>query len=320
MTILAPGAGSLRLACEHLACAKAVALPTETVYGLAVDATSCAAVQEVYRLKRRPAANPLIIHVASMQAALALGRFNRSASALARRFWPGQLTLVVPLRKPCAISAKALAQSDTIALRVPSHPVALDVLRLFARPLAAPSANRSGRPSPTSAAHVAADFGHDGLPLILDGGATALGLESTVVAAVGDPCSILRTGALTRKAIEAQVGELAPDGASPIASPGRRFRHYAPKLPVRLNVQEVREGEALLTFGTPHHRLRGAVARFDLSARGNVEEAAARLFSGLRSLERSGAHGIAVMPVPSTGIGEAINDRLRRAALLECEG
>lgn len=294
-----------------------VAFPTETVYGLGADATGGEAVARLYAAKGRPSFNPLISHVADVEAARALGAFNRAAKQLAAAFWPGPLTLVVPRVTGCPVSDLATAGLDTIALRVPSHPVAREVLRAVARPIVAPSANRSGHVSTTTAAHVAADLSGR-VDLILDGGATALGLESTIVACVGDTPALLRPGGLAREEIEAELGApLAtpqPNANAP-ASPGQLASHYAPRARLRLDIEAVKPGEALLAFG--RERPRGtelAKAALNLSPAADVIEAAANLFSHLRALDQSGAATIAVMRVPHEGLGEAINDRLARAA------
>ncbi len=291
-----------------------VALPTETVYGLAADATNGAAVARIFEAKGRPHFNPLISHVDGLAAAERLGHFTVPARALAEAFWPGPLTLVVPRAQDCPVSELTTAGLDTLALRVPAHPVARAVIAEAGVPLAAPSANPSGRISPTEALHVADGLGAR-VALILDGGACAVGLESTIAAVTDAGVSLLRPGAITRAMLEAVTGPLvdAPsdDQARP-RSPGRLLSHYAPLTPVRLNAQTVAADEALLAFGpTP---LPGAKATINLSASGDVTEAASQLFAALRRLDGAGARAIAVMPVPREGLGEAITDRLTRAA------
>jgi L-threonylcarbamoyladenylate synthase len=294
-----------------------VAFPTETVYGLGADATSGEAVARLYAAKGRPSFNPLISHVADVSAARRLGVFNRVAQRLAAAFWSGPLTLVVPRVPGCPVADLATAGLDTIALRVPSHPVARELLKAFGGPVVAPSANRSGHVSTTTAAHVAADLSGR-IDLILDGGATALGLESTIVACLGDTPALLRPGGLAREEIEAELGmplAMPQAEANAPTSPGQLASHYAPRARLRLDIDAVKPGEALLAFGRrrPADAER-AVASLNLSLAGNLIEAAANLFSHLRALDQSGARTIAVMPIPHEGLGEAINDRLRRAA------
>jgi L-threonylcarbamoyladenylate synthase len=294
-----------------------VAFPTETVYGLGADATSGEAVARLYAAKGRPSFNPLISHVADADAARRLGVFNRIAEQLAAAFWPGPLTLVVPRAPGCAVADLATAGLDTIALRVPAHPVARELLRAVARPIVAPSANRSGHVSTTTAAHVAADLSGR-VDLILDGGATALGLESTIVACVGDTPALLRPGGLAREEIEAELGmPLVTPRSDPQAptSPGQLASHYAPRARLRLDADAVKPGEALLAFGRARPSAADvAVTSVNLSLTADLIEAAANLFSHLRALDQSGARTIAVMPIPHEGLGEAINDRLGRAA------
>jgi L-threonylcarbamoyladenylate synthase len=294
-----------------------VAFPTETVYGLGADATDPEAVARIYAAKQRPRFNPLIAHVASAKAAGLQGVFDATAEALAEAFWPGPLTLVVPASAACAVSDLARAGLDSVALRVPAHPLAHSLLEGFGAPVAAPSANCSGRVSPTRAEHVLADL--DGrIDAVLDGGPTEVGLESTIVACLGDGPRLLRPGGLPREAIERVVGRLmAPvtEGGSAPRAPGMLASHYAPRAKVRLETAEIRAGEAALLFGsTPPGRLAEARASLNLSERSDLLEAAANLFSHLRALDRSGAPTIAVSPIPDSGLGEAINDRLRRAA------
>ena len=290
-----------------------VAFPTETVYGLGADATNGAAVARLYAAKGRPRFNPLIAHVADLDAALSLARFSEDAKPLAAAFWPGPLTLVLPKAHGCPVSELATAGLDSIAVRVPDHPVARDLLKTFGKPVVAPSANRSGHVSPTAASHVHADL--DGrIDLIIDGGATSVGVESTIVSCLAVP-TLLRPGGLPRDAIERVLGhalavaEPSTDEA-PLA-PGMLASHYAPKTPLRLNARDVRDGEALLAFGT---NIPDAARLLNLSPTGDLVEAAANLFSHLRALDASGARGIAVMPIPNDDLGEAINDRLARAA------
>jgi len=308
-------------AARTLAAGGLVAFPTETVYGLGADATSGAAVARLYEAKGRPSFNPLIAHVADTGAARALARFTPDAEQLAAAFWPGPLTLVLPRLPVCPVAELATAGLDTIAVRVPSHPLARAVLSAFGRPVVAPSANRSGHVSPTSAQHVLADL-TGRIELVVDGGRTPMGLESTIVACL-DGALLLRPGALPRAEIERLValGE-PPQGVTassdaddvPIA-PGQLASHYAPRARLRLDADSVDAGEALLAFGaTPPRGAAGAALVLNLSPRGDLIEAAANLFSHLRALDAAGVATIAVMPVPHQGLGEAINDRLQRAA------
>jgi L-threonylcarbamoyladenylate synthase len=283
-----------------------VILPTETVYGLAADAGDARAVARVYEAKGRPSFNPLIAHVADLATARRVARFDGRAEALAAAFWPGPLTLVLPAADTAAVCDLARAGLDTVAVRSPGHPVAQALLGSFGGPLVAPSANRSGRPSPTTLADAVAETGA-AAAAALDGGACRIGLESTVVALLDRP-RLLRPGAVTRAEIEALVGPLAEAEADARRSPGRLARHYAPDLPVRLNATEPRDGEVWLGFGP------GFPQPLNLSPAGDLAEAAANLFSFLRAADASGARAIAVAPIPDTGLGEAINDRLRRAA------
>ncbi len=291
-----------------------VAFPTETVYGLGADATQDQAVAAIFEAKGRPRFNPLIVHVPDLASARQLGRFGPLAVTLAQACWPGPLTLVVPRATNCPISQLATAGLDTIALRVPRHAVALALLVAAGRPIAAPSANPSGHVSPTLAEHVAADL-KERVAMILDGGPAEVGLESTVVDATGSQPVMLRSGGTTREEIEracGQVSLLATEGGERPVSPGQLLSHYAPSVPVRLNVVSLRADEALLAFGPSLPATSGLV--FNLSPGADLREAAANLFAGLRSLDRPGVSAIAVMAIPHTGLGTAINDRLTRAA------
>jgi L-threonylcarbamoyladenylate synthase len=316
---ITPGAAAA--AARTLAAGGLVAFPTETVYGLGADATNGAAVARLYDAKGRPSFNPLIAHVADAAAARALARFDLAAQRLATAFWPGPLTLVLPKLADCPVAELATAGLDTIAVRVPSHPLARAVLLAFGRPVVAPSANRSGHVSPTTAQHVLADL-RGRIELIIDGGPTPMGLESTIVACLDRPV-LLRPGALPRADIERLVSLAeAPRSAAssahidevPIA-PGALASHYAPRARLRLNAQRADAHGALLAFGPiPAPGAEHATLVLNLSPRGDLIEAAANLFSHLRALDASGAATIAVMPVPRAGLGEAINDRLERAA------
>lgn len=292
-----------------------VAFPTETVYGLGADATSEAAVARIYAAKDRPRFNPLIVHVAGLDQAIALGAFTPDARRLAEAFWPGPLTLVVPAVNG-RVGALARAGLPSIALRVPAHPVARALLAAVDRPLAAPSANRSGRISPTTAMHVGADLGGR-IDIVLDGGACAIGVESTIVACLGVP-TLLRPGGVPRAAIEAVLGRplaAAPeaDGIAPLA-PGLLASHYAPAARLRLQATAAEPGEAVLDFAGRLQGWAGGRPYRDLSPAGDLREAAARLFGHLHALDAAGAAVIAVAPIPTEGLGEAIADRLARAA------
>lgn len=310
--IVAATAGAIAEAAALLKAGGLVAFPTETVYGLGADATSEQAVARIFAAKRRPQFNPLISHLPDRAAAQGLAVFDPRAEALAAAFWPGALTLVLPRAAGCPIARLTSSGLDSVALRVPAHPVAQALLRAVGRPVAAPSANPSGRLSPTRAEHVAAALG-EAVDLILDGGPCQVGLESTVVALTGSEPLLLRAGGVTREAIERVIGPLAvpAEGEAAPASPGRLLSHYAPALPLRLDATSVRPDEALLAFGPA---LAGAAATRNLSAAGDLIEAAANLFQMLRELDQPGLAGIAAMPVPEHDLGAAINDRLRRAA------
>lgn len=281
-------------------------MPTETVYGLAADAANARAVAAVYEAKGRPSFNPLIAHVADVDMARRIARFDDRAEALAARFWPGPLTLVLPVIDTEAVCDLARAGLDTVALRAPGHALAHALIAALGRPVVAPSANRSGRPSPTTFADAVEETGA-AAAAALDGGPCEIGLESTVVALL-DEARLLRPGAVTRAQIEAAIGPLSEAEADAKRSPGRLTRHYAPNAPVRLNVSEPRLGEAWLAFGP------GGSGPWNLSPTGDLREAAANLFAYLRAADRTGPAGIAVAPIPHEGLGEAINDRLKRAA------
>jgi L-threonylcarbamoyladenylate synthase len=321
-TLLLPaGEAAVAAAARTLGEGGLVAFPTETVYGLGADATNAAAIARLYQAKGRPAFNPLIAHVGDLAAARQIGRFDASALALAEAFWPGPLTLVLPKSADCAVAELATAGLDTVAIRIPAHPVARDILRAFGGPVVAPSANLSGHVSPTIAAHVQSDL-EGRIDLIVDGGAVAVGVESTIVG-IFDSTMLLRPGGLPRADIERVLGralqqppvDADSDSAQPLA-PGMLASHYAPRTKVRLNATRIEPGEALLAFGLGAiSGLDEAAAVLNLSPRGDLDEAAANLFGHLRALDARGARGIAVMPIPHDGLGEAINDRLRRAAV-----
>lgn len=287
-----------------------VAFPTETVYGLGADATNGRAVAAIFAAKRRPHFNPLIVHVRDLAQAKSYALFNTTARRLATTFWPGALTLVLPRLTGCPLSQLVSAGLDTVALRVPAHPIARRLLDEADIPVAAPSANASGRISPTTALHVAASL--DGcVGLILDGGPTTLGLESTVIGFEDSKPVLLRLGAIARGDIEALVGPLGEPTRPDVQSPGQLASHYAPRAAVRLNATSAAPNEALLAFGPT--AVRGAKTALNLSATGDLIEAAANLFALLHILDATGLP-IAVMPIPDEGLGEAINDRLKRAA------
>ncbi len=318
--VLPAGSASAAEAARVLAAGGLVAFPTETVFGLGVDATDGRAVARLYEAKGRPAFNPLIAHVTDRAAAQALARFNADAERLAAALWPGPLTLVLPKASGCPVAELATAGLDSIAVRVPDHAVAREILKAFGKPVVAPSANRSGHVSPTTAAHVAADLSGR-IDLIIDGGPTPVGVESTIVACLGEP-ALLRPGGVPRAIIERALGKKLAD-ASVVASgdddaplaPGMLASHYAPRTRLRLDAGRVEPGEALLAFGAalPAGAERSKKT-LNLSPRGDLVEAAANLFSHLRALDAAGGAAIAVMAIPRDGLGEAINDRLGRAA------
>jgi L-threonylcarbamoyladenylate synthase len=316
MRVAEPDAQSVAEAARLLRDGKLVAFPTETVYGLGGDATNERAVAAIFEAKGRPEFNPLISHVLDATAAQKFVRWNDTADRLAARFWPGPLTLVLPRSPESPISLLATAGLDTVAIRAPSHPVAQALIRAADRPIAAPSANRSGAISPTRAEHVVESLG-ERVPLILDGGPCLVGVESTVLDLSTATPTLLRPGGATREAIEAVIGPIAasdalPSGDSAHKSPGQLESHYAPARPVRLGATSVGADEGLLAFGPTVPP--GAMLTYNLSPSGDLGEAAANLFAQMRLLDRPGIGRIAVMPIPETGLGLAINDRLRRAA------
>ncbi len=316
--VMRAGTAATAEAARVLVAGGLVAFPTETVYGLGADATDGRAVARLYEAKGRPAFNPLIAHVSGVAAAEKIARFDVDAARLAAAFWPGPLTLVLPKAAGCAVADLATAGLDTIGVRVPRHEVAQQILAAFDKPLVAPSANRSGHVSPTTAEHVRADLAGR-IDLIIDGGATPVGVESTIVACLGAP-ALLRPGGVPREAIERALGKplaepkRAATADTPLA-PGMLASHYAPATPLRLEAKRVEPGEALLAFGPQQTEgAQKAVSALNLSPRGDLQEAAANLFAYLRALDAAGATCIAVMPIPPADLGEAINDRLRRAA------
>jgi L-threonylcarbamoyladenylate synthase len=304
--ILAANEAAVAVAARSLRDGGLVAFPTETVYGLGADAGNAAAIARLYEAKGRPAFNPLIAHVGDLAAAQRIARFDAQAILLANAFWPGPLTLVLPKAPGCAVADLATAGLDTIAVRVPAHRIAREILRAFGGPVVAPSANLFGHVSPTTAAHVSSDLAGR-IDLIIDGGAVEVGVESTIVGCFDAPM-LLRPGGVPRGEVERVLGRVllqAPDDA-----------HSDSGQPLRLNADRIEAGEALLAFGP--RAISGVDAASDvmnLSPRGDLNEAAANLFGYLRALDARGLRAIAVMPVPHHGLGEAINDRLRRAAM-----
>lgn len=301
---------SVALAAELLNKGRLVAFPTETVYGLGADAGNDLAVASIFEAKGRPQFNPLIAHIADLSWTERFAVLTDSARVLAEKFWPGPLTMVMKRTPGCPISHLVSAGLDTVGVRFPAHPAARQMIAAFGRPVAAPSANISGTVSPTTALHVAQGLG-DRVPLILDGGACAVGVESTILDVSEDDPALLRAGGVGVEEIEAVLGrplrrpEINPDAPR---SPGQMLSHYAPRLPVRLNADYAEKGEAFLAFGKAEN------ATLNLSPSGDVKEAAAHLFAYMRLLDDPRYTGIAVMPIPTNGLGLAINDRLKRAA------
>ena len=295
-------------AVDRLRAGGLVAFPTETVYGLGADATAPEAVARIFATKGRPRFNPLIAHVASIDAAVREGCFTPEAERLAARFWPGPLTLVLPRATTGRVCDLACAGLASVGLRVPDHPLALGLLQAFGQPVAAPSANRSGRLSPTSADDVRADLG-DAVDLVLDGGLAAIGVESTIVGCVDGRVALLRPGGVPRELIEAELGRPLEAAGPGITAPGQLASHYAPRARLRLDADDLQPGEIGLGFAAT---MPGAM--LDLSPGGDLAEAAANLYRHLRTLDASGAATIAVAAIPDHGLGAAINDRLRRAS------
>jgi L-threonylcarbamoyladenylate synthase len=319
-TAMIPANGAAEPAARCLADGGLVAFPTETVYGLGADATNARAVARLYEAKGRPSFNPLIAHVSDLQAAQQIAAFDAKSLRLAETFWPGPLTLVLPKTTGCPVSDLATAGLETIAVRIPAHRVARDILRAFGKPVVAPSANISGHVSPTIAAHVLGDL-EGRIDLIVDGGPVSVGVESTIVGCFEQPL-LLRPGGLPREEIERVLGvklarmpeDTGTSDAQPLA-PGMLASHYAPRTHVRLNAVTLDAGEALLAFG-PHLISEAEQATvMNLSEAGDLVEAAANLFGYLRDLDAKAPRAIAVMPIPHDGLGEAINDRLQRAAI-----
>ena len=294
-------------AAQALANGDLILLPTETVYGLGADASNAEAVAAIFAAKGRPKFNPLISHVVDAGAAATIGDLGPLGRALADAFWPGPLTLITPILDTRRVCDLARAGLDSVAIRVPAHSVAREVLAAFGGPVVAPSANRSGRPSPTTFTDAVEETGFAAAAAV-DGGPCEVGLESTVVSVLGGRVALLRPGAITRSEIEAVVGAIE-EGSEGHRSPGRLTLHYAPDAPVRIEAEQARDGEILLGFGP-----NAGEPRWSLSPSGDLREAAANLFRLLREADRTRPTGIAVSPIPTTGLGEAINDRLRRAA------
>lgn len=320
MAVVTAAPDAINEAAALIQAGQLVAFPTETVYGLGADATNDRAVAGIFEAKGRPQFNPLIVHVADLSVAEKLVHFTDGARRIAQAFWPGPVTLVLKRRPDCPLSHLVSAGLDTVALRMPDHPIARSLLVAAGRPLAAPSANRSGHVSPTLAQHVADDLG-DAVAMVLDGGATMHGIESTIIDASSERHVMLRSGSIPGLTIEQTLGiklvrSLQAEGQRPVAS-GQLASHYAPRAKVRLNVTHgFGPGEAVLAFG-PFEELRHRTVSgpfVNLSAQGDVIEAAANLFAALRQLDATGVASIAVTPIPNQGLGEAINDRLTRAA------
>lgn len=314
MAVIAPTRANIIAAAAALRGGELVAFPTETVYGLGADATNGRAVAGIFAVKGRPRFNPLIVHVPDVARAEKLAIFTPVARRLAGAFWPGPLTLILKRKPDCGLSELVTAGLDTVALRIPDHPLAQALLLATDRPLAAPSANTSGHVSATQARHVESDLGHQ-IAVVIDGGATAHGIESTVLDVTGEEAVLLRAGAVPSDTIEAILGQKlirSLEGGDKPSSPGQLSSHYAPAALVRLNATTVLDNEALLAFGEP--ALATAGPMFNLSPSGDLIEAASNLFAALRALDAAGVASIAVMPIPAHGLGEAINDRLRRAS------
>lgn len=313
MKIISPTRESIKAAALLLQEGHLIGVPTETVYGLAADATNDVAVAKIYETKGRPQFNPLIVHVSSVEEARLYVEFTPVAELLAAAFWPGPLTLVLPRRRDAEVSYLVSAGLDTLAIRCPDHEVMRDLITATGHPLAAPSANPSGRISPTTAAHVYDGFKDMEEPvLILDGGSCEVGVESTVVDVTGSLAVVLRPGGLSMEDLGEVCSVVSCDENSDIKSPGMLIKHYSPQHKIRLNAEMVGAGEVLLAFG--NNVLGGGLFTLNLSPSGNLVEAAANLFSMLHQLDAMECDGIAVMSVPEHGLGFAINDRLKRAA------
>ena len=294
-----------------------IAVPTETVYGLAADATNDQACQAIFQAKGRPSFNPLISHFSDLVAAQSHGKFNSDAKLLANKFWPGPLTIVVPTLKNSGISKTCTAGLDTVAIRIPASPILCALASSLNVPLAAPSANSSGKVSPTSAQDVFEELGEN-VAMIIDGGTSSIGIESTVISCANEHPTLLRAGGIPTSEIESvlkkKLAKLTTNNQSP-ASPGMLTSHYAPNSPLKLNVSSVDPTETLLAFGRELPTNASLCQRvFNLSETADLKEAASKLYTGLRTLDKICSTAIAVMPIPKEGFGEAINDRLSRAA------
>lgn len=306
-----PTATTIQAACALWSQGNVVAIPTETVYGLAADATQDAAVAKIFAIKGRPQVNPLILHISNLDQLADYAEITLLLTKAAAAFWPGPITFVLKRRVGAKLSYLVTAGLHTVAVRLPAHPVTQELIRCYGKPLAAPSANKSNSISPTSATDVVASLGGK-VPLIIDGGPPLIGLESTIIDLTSDIPTILRPGGITFEALQAQLGEIryASPGTT-IKAPGMMKRHYAPTLPLRLNALEKRSAEAMLGFGS-------RTGDLNLSERGDLNEAAANLFHHLRQLDDSRCYkGIAVAPIPNHDVGVAINDRLKRAAVMK---
>jgi L-threonylcarbamoyladenylate synthase len=315
---LCDDAAGIAAAAEKLRRGQRVAFPTETVYGLGADARNASAIAGIFEAKGRPHFNPLIIHVGTLDEALALGEFSRAARLLADRFWPGPLTLVVPMRSDAPIAELARAGLSSLALRIPSHRTARALLASVGMPVAAPSANRSGHVSPTRAAHVLADLDQR-IEAIIEGGPAPIGIESTIIACLAEGVVLLRSGAISQAMLEAELGQPilpeAPEEGSARLAPGRLRSHYAPFAPLRLDATLILPGEACLAFGPDLPEGAKPELTENLSARGDLVEAAANLYQALRALDSRAPFAIAAMPIPARDLGIAIRDRLARASI-----
>lgn len=304
---------AIAVAVEALRAGELVAFPTETVYGLGADAASPRAVAKIYAAKGRPSFNPLIAHVLDFEEASREALLPQPAARLAEKFWPGPLTLVAPAKPDTRVCDLARAGLASVALRAPAHPVARALLKAFGSPIVAPSANLSGRVSPVTAAHVLEDL-NGRVRVVLDGGRAQAGLESTIVSFLGGAPALLRPGAIAREAVEAALGQRLAEPGGAITAPGMTLAHYAPRAKLRLEARALEAQEAGLDFAGALAAASGGAVVLDLSPAGDLVEAAANLFTFLRELDRRGIERAAVAPIPQRGLGEAINDRLRRAA------